>query len=275
VPTATPSPVPLTREQLATLRPWFLPERPGPLVAQHVMATGHGSCLADRWPDPRALVVQTGGNYTLAGDPGAFDPAALRGRVAGFVEAAEGFVSLLRAAVGELHEWPRVVLSLQGPGRPVPEPAGAFPVRRLGPADAGSLARLGEETAWIADSWGGPEGLAAGGTAWGAFAGRRLVAVACPFFVGAVYEDVGVATEPGFRGRGLSTACAAAVCRDVRRRGRTPGWTTSPGNAASLRVAAKLGFALERRDRLLVADVPVPGPEARAAQAWGRSNQDW
>jgi hypothetical protein len=32
--------VPLTPGQLATLRHWFLPERPGPLVAQHVMATG-------------------------------------------------------------------------------------------------------------------------------------------------------------------------------------------------------------------------------------------
>jgi predicted GNAT family acetyltransferase len=78
--------------------------------------------------------------------------------------------------------------------------------------------------------------------------------------VGAVYEDVGVATEPGFRGLGLSSACAAAVCRDVRRRGRLPSWTTSPDNTASLRVAAKLGFRHRRHDRLLVADVPIPEP---------------
>jgi hypothetical protein len=73
----------LTLGQLATLGRWFLPERPGPLIAQHVIATGHGSCLADRWPDPRALAVETGGNWTLAGDPGALDPAALRGRAPG------------------------------------------------------------------------------------------------------------------------------------------------------------------------------------------------
>ena len=66
--------VPLTREQLAGLRHWFLPERPGPLIAQHLIATGNGRCLADRWPGPGALVVETGGNYTLAGDPGALDP---------------------------------------------------------------------------------------------------------------------------------------------------------------------------------------------------------
>jgi RimJ/RimL family protein N-acetyltransferase len=256
--------VPLTRGQLATLGRWFLPERPGPLVAQHVIATGHGGGLADRWPDPRALAVETGGNWTLAGDPGALDPAALRGVVVGFVETPPGFEPLLRAAARELHEWPRVVLSLDGPAGPPPEPGGGHQVRRLGPGDAGSLAALGDETAWIAKSWGGPEGLAAGGTGWGAFAGERLVAVACPFFVGTVYEDLGVATEPEFRGRGLSTACAAAVCRDVADRGRIPSWTTSPDNTASLRVAAKLGFGLRRRDRLLVVDVPIPSVAGQA-----------
>jgi RimJ/RimL family protein N-acetyltransferase len=252
--------VPLTPGQLATLRHWFLPERPGPLVAQHVMATGHGSCLADRWPDPRALVVETGGNWTLAGDPGALDPAALRGRVVGFVETPAEFEPLLAAAARELHVWPRVVLALEGPVQPPPGPRGGHQVRRLGPGDAGSFAGLGDETDWIASSWGGPGGLAASATAWGAFAGERLVAVACPFFLGAVHEDVGVATEPGFRGLGLSTACAAAVCQDVRRRGRVPSWTTSPDNAASLRVAAKLGFRRQRDDRLLVADVPISEP---------------
>jgi RimJ/RimL family protein N-acetyltransferase len=250
--------VPLTPAQLATLRNWFLPERPGPLVAQHVMATGHGSCLADRWPDPRAVVAETGGNYTLAGDPGALDPAALRGRVVGFVEAPAEFEPLLAAATRELHVWPRVVLALEDPVEPPPH-RGGHQLRRLGPEDAGSFAGLGDETDWIANTWGGPGGLAASATAWGAFAGERLVAVACPFFVGAVHEDMGVATEPGFRGLGLGSACAAAVCQDVRRRGRLSSWTTSPDNAASLRVAAKLGFRRQRDDRLLVADVPVPG----------------
>jgi RimJ/RimL family protein N-acetyltransferase len=253
--------VPLTREQLAGLCHWFLPERPGPLIAQHLIATGNGSCLADRWPGPRALVVETGGNYTLAGDPGALDPARLRGLVEGFVEAPAAFEPLLAATARELHEWPRVILTQQDPGRPPPAPRGPHEVRRLGPDDAGPLARLGEDSAWIADTWGGPEGLAAGGTAWGAFAGSRLVAVACPFFVATVYEDLGVATEPGFRRLGLSTACAGAVCQDVRRRGRVPSWTTSPDNTASLRVAAKLGFTLQRRDRLLVVDVPIPVPD--------------
>jgi GNAT superfamily N-acetyltransferase len=255
--------VPLTRAQLATLRHWFLPERPGPLVAQHVLGTGNGTCLADRWPDPRALVVQTGGNHTLAGDPGALDPGDLRDRVAGFVEAPAPFVPLLRAAFGEVVEWPRVILTLEGPAGPVPAPGAGHLVRRLGAGDGDALAALSEETAWIANTWGGPAGLAADGVGWGAFAGERLVAVACPFFVGAVYEDLGVATEPAFRGLGLSPACAGQVVRDVRRRGRVPTWTTSPDNTASLRVADKLGFVPARRDRLYVVGVPVPPPARR------------
>ena len=121
-----------------------------------------------------------------------------------------------------------MVLVLESPGDPPPGHPGAAEVRRLGPGDARSLAGLGSETDWIASTWGGPEGLAASGTGWGAFSERRLVAVSCPFFVGAAFEDLGVATEPGFRGLGLSTACAAAVCEDVRRRGRVQSWTTSP-----------------------------------------------
>jgi len=267
--------IPITVEQLATLRSWFVPDRPGPLVGLHVIQTGNGTCLADRWPDPRALLVESAGNYALTGDPRVLQPPDLRGRVAGFLEAPARFLPLLQAAFPGLLVWDRVVLALEAPPRPPegsgepqgPEgsgepqggaPVGRAPVRRLAAGDADPLGRLGEEAAWIGRTWGGPAGLAAGGTGWGAFAGGRLVSVACSFFVGERHEDVGVATEPGFRGQGLSTACAGAVCEDIFRRGRTPSWTTSPDNAASLRVAAKLGFALQRRDRLYVIEAPIP-----------------
>jgi GNAT superfamily N-acetyltransferase len=254
--------VPITRQQLATVRGWFLPERPGPAVAQHVILTGHGRSLADRWPDPRALAVESAGNYVLAGDPDALDPGELRDQVTGFVDAAEPFVPRLREAATELHEWPRVIFTQER----LPERRGGFPpgqvVRRFDPADAAALAGLGEETGWIAGTWGGPAGLAASGVGWGAFVDGRLAAAACPFFVGWSYEDIGVATEPAHRRLGLSTACAAALCDDIRRRGRTPTWTTSPDNLASRRVAAKLGFTLARRDRLHVVGRPVPAPPA-------------
>jgi RimJ/RimL family protein N-acetyltransferase len=251
----------LTPEQRASLRDWFLPDRPGPLVGLHVLQTGHGACCVDRWPAPRVALVETRGNLALAGDPGALPPGDLRPRLVGFVDAPADFEPLLRATVPTLAVWPRVILELPGDPRPV-APAEAV-IRPLHPADAGQLAGLSREVAWIAATWSGPAGLAASGHAWGAFRSGRLAAVACSFFVGVHYEDIGVVTEPAERGRGLSAACARALCLDIQGRGRRPSWSTSPDNAASLRVAEKLGFSVQRRDRLLVVGQPVPEPARR------------
>src|SRR5262245_13327342 len=79
--------VPRPVEQLTSLRDWFLPDRPGPLVGLHVIQTGNGAARADRWPRPRAVVVDAAGNQSLCGDPEALTPAAVRGPVGGFVEA--------------------------------------------------------------------------------------------------------------------------------------------------------------------------------------------
>ena len=142
VPTEAPSLVPLSRGQLATARHLLPPERPGPMIAQHLLGTGNGSCLADRWPAPRALLVETGGNWTLAGDRArSTRPPWLAGSP-GSSRPRPRSRPLLRAAVRELHEWPRVVLVLEAPGDPPPDCRSAAQVRRLGPGDAGSLAGL-------------------------------------------------------------------------------------------------------------------------------------
>ena len=251
----------LVPQQRATLRDWFLPDRPGPLVGLHVLQTGHGACFVDRWPGPRVALVETGGNLALVGDPGVLTPGELRPRLVGFVDAPAGFEPLLRATVPSLVVWPRVILELPGDPRPV-APAEAV-IRPLHPADAGQLAGLSREVAWIAATWSGPAGLAASGHAWGAFRSGRLAAVACSFFVGVHYEDIGVVTEPAERGRGLSARAHAGAVPGDPGRGRRPSWSTSPDNAASLRVAEKLGFLVQRRDRLLVVGQPVPEPARR------------
>jgi RimJ/RimL family protein N-acetyltransferase len=248
----------LTLEQTVTLKPWILPDRPGPLVGLHVINTGHGRCWADRWPSPRAVLVETAGNYSLAGDPDALTPADLQPHIAGFVEVPEAFVPLLRAAFPDALVWDRVILEL--PGRPRLSQPPDQSIRRLGPADTAQLKGLSQESDWISKTWGGPAGLADGTYAWGAFAEGRLVSVACSFFVGERYEDIGVVTEPEYRGQGLSAACAGSVCRDILDRGRRPSWTTSPDNLASLRVAEKLGFSLQRYDHLYVVGISIPEP---------------
>ena len=220
------------------------------------MQTGNGSVWVDRRPAPRAIIAEIAGNYSLSGDPQALHAAELRERIRGFVAAPPAWLPALESAFPNLTRWERVVLELRSDQHlALPE---NHLVRRLTVTDAHHLWGLSPAAAWITKTWGGPAGLASSGHAWGAFADGRLVSVACTFMVGSRHEDLGVATEPGFQGRGLSTACADALCADVRRRGRQATWSTSPHNLASLRVAAKLGFTERRRDCLYVIGVPIP-----------------
>jgi hypothetical protein len=247
----------LTPRQAVSLLDRLGPERPGPLVGPHVALTGNGAILADRWPAPRALLSLTADNLSLAGDPAALSPEQLRAQVTGFLDAPAAFAPLLRAAFPDLAVWERVIYELDAPSRPA-RPVDAV-VRRLGVDDAGQLWALSRDSAWVAKTWGGPPGLAASGKAWGAFVAERLVSVACSFYVGRQFEELGVVTEPAHRGRGLNLACAHGLCGDIRARGRRPSWTTSPDNGASRRVAERLGFSFRRDDVLYVAGIPIPG----------------
>jgi RimJ/RimL family protein N-acetyltransferase len=251
----------LSHEQVQELRPWFLPERPGPLIGLHLLQTGHGACFADRWPAPEALLVYTTDNYSLLGNPDALTPDDLREHIAGFVEAPPEFLPLLGAAFADVQRWDRVILELRG--EPATSPPVDAEVRRLALDDTVHLWGLSPESAWISKSWGGHAGLAASGRAWGAFVGGRLAAVAATFFQGERYEEIGVVTEPAFRGRGLSVACTRNLVMDILARGGWASWTTSPDNRASLRVAEKLGFQFVRNDYLYVAGMPTPRPAQR------------
>lgn len=224
----------------------FAPERPGPIVHAHVASSGVGRCRADALP-PRTAVAEVAGNIACRGEP------LVVPDLRGLVEAPPEWEPALRA-VADVLVWNRIIAVLPDAA----EPEGRHPVRRLTPSDAAGLAALDPSMTWIAATWGGPAGLAASGMGWGAFDDGRLVSVAASFFVGAVYEDIGVVTAPGFRGRGLSTACAAAVIADIRARGHRPTWTTSPDNTGSRAVAARLGFVHERDDVLHCVGVPIP-----------------
>lgn len=248
----------LNHEQTTMLKEWFLPERPGPLIGSHIINTGHGACFADRWPQPRVLVVEAGGNYTLLGDARHVTAQTLKSVVRGFVECGPRFEPLLREAYPDMQPWPRIVFAQAEPPPPV-TPQG-YTLRLLHAADAAHIQNMDFSLSWIGNTWGGHEGLAASGYAWGALVDDRLVAIACTFFVGSQYEEIGVVTEPHFQRRGFSTACAAMLCRDIWARGHRPSWTTSTDNVASMRVAQKLGFSRQRDDVLYVAGIFIPTP---------------
>ncbi len=248
----------LTDKQAASLKPWFLPDRPGPLVGLHVINSGHGQIFADRWPQPRVVLANANGNMALAGDPEAWQPADLRGQIVGMVDAPPKFRPLLESSFPDLQVWRRVILTHEGD---VPQISTApLSLRRLRPPDDAMLREIHPDISWISTTWSGVEGLASSELAWAAFDGRRIVSVACTFFVGETYEEIGVVTEPAYRGRGLSYACAAALCGDIYNRKRRPSWSTSPDNMASLRVAQKLGFQVQREDILYVIGIEIPEP---------------
>lgn len=55
----------LTPQQCAVLSEVVASEGPGPMVASHVIQTGNGSVWVDHWPDPRAIMAEIAGNYSL------------------------------------------------------------------------------------------------------------------------------------------------------------------------------------------------------------------
>ena len=236
------------------LRPWFTPERPGPLVFEHVARTGHGRVRVDRWPDPRVVLAELPGNLALRGDPEHL-PAAALAELTGFVDAPPEWLPALRASDPATAPWDRLIAVLPATA-PVPPPSAN--VRLLTGDDAPAFAGLSAESAWIAETWGDVPGLLAAGVARGVIVDGRVAALAVPFYLGGRYEDIGVVTEPDHRRRGLSTACAGALIADIRARGHVPTWSTSPDNTGSRGVAARLGFVHERDDVLYALRTPVP-----------------
>lgn len=256
------------------LREWLGAESPGAdAILGHVVNTRHGRCWADRWPAPSALLAETAGNFILRGTAAAIDPAELRPLVQGFVDAPDSFDGLLDEAFPGHVRWDRIVYRLDlgskelelssAAGEPMRAGSSAL-VRFLDADDSPAVEALHPDVKWVAGPWGGPTGLAASGQAVGAFIDERLVAVASTFFLGVRHDEIAVGTEPEFRRRGFSTSCARLLTARSVAAGRVPSWTTSLDNAASRRVAERIGFEFVRFDALHVIGVDVPGSGAEA-----------
>ncbi len=69
---------------------------------------------------------------------------------------------------------------------------------------------------------------------------------------GSRFADVGVHVAEGYRQMGIATAAASMACHGLQADGPVPVWGTGSYNAASLRVAEKLGFVEVARLRFLV-----------------------
>jgi RimJ/RimL family protein N-acetyltransferase len=129
-------------------------------------------------------------------------------------------------------------------------------VRRLGPEDLSLLERAAPELSHI----GYPTlcHLLEQGIVAAAVIGGEVVSVAQTYARTPRHADIGVHTLAPWRGRGFSTAAAALVARQAQREGQTPVWSAGRDNAASLRVAAKLGFQEVSRRLYLIPETPPP-----------------
>lgn len=114
-------------------------------------------------------------------------------------------------------------------------------VRRLTPADLALVEAAPSEVR--GGGYGNINTMLAEGIAAGAIIDGRLVAIACTFARTERHADLGVTTLAPWRGRGFATAAASLVAAALQREEITPVWSVGQHNAASLRVATKLGFA--------------------------------
>jgi GNAT superfamily N-acetyltransferase len=248
--------VPVEPTDRAALRRFFLPERPGPQTALQALGEPRDLCLADRWPQPRMVVVAAPGDLVLAGDPEFLQPAGLKALAfGGKIEAPTIFVPVLEQAFPDLRPWPRIVGTLAG--GPIRPPPSGITVRRLEASDAELAGTIHPDARWVCKHHRDPEAMAASELAWVAIAEERCVSIALPLTQGDTYEDLCVFTDPPFRGLGLSPACVVKLIEDVKRRGRIASWSTSIHNKASLRVAEKMGFQVDREDI-----VHITGPDS-------------
>ncbi|WP_269859122.1 GNAT family N-acetyltransferase [Streptomyces sp. RPT161] len=224
---------------------WFGAEQPGPsALAWHVLATGNGGWWADRPYDARALAVRCADHCLLRGDPRVCTPTGLAPLAGAYIDAPQRFLPLLGAAFRRLTPWERMVYLREEPAPRVAAPAGVT-VRRLTAAD-GFLLAVEPDLAWLAEPWRGPRQLAGRGLLWGAIAEGRLVSVAGTYFLGSRHADVGVATAPAHRRRGLALACVAGLCSDIDSAGLAASWTVARDNPASRSLAWRAGFRLRR-----------------------------
>jgi GNAT superfamily N-acetyltransferase len=125
---------------------------------------------------------------------------------------------------------------LAGPDQVVRDPV----VRRLTLADLKLLASAPLELR--AGLWDSPRTLLREGIVACAVVSGEIVATALTTAYSDRYAEIGVYTREGYRGRGYATAAASLVAQGAQEGGRIPVWGAGAHNAASLRVAQKLGF---------------------------------
>ena len=223
-----------------------LGDTPETAISAHKLR--RGLCRAYVAGDPSHFDGAVIESFDLPEEPAAFgaDPEVLWG----LLQSVEGWecvnvASAIAPALGRLlEERMRVPVRHHGDIYHVlTRPAAPFPndaVRQLALDDL-ELLKSGP-FAFPGGGFGGPGPLLAHGIAACAIVAGQIACFAHTYARSALHADIGVATVEAWRGRGFGTDAASLVARRVQEAGQTPVWSAGEDNAASLRVAQKIGF---------------------------------
>ena len=119
-------------------------------------------------------------------------------------------------------------------------------VRLLTSEDVGRLAKAPAEVQ--GNGYKTHEAMLTDGIAAGAVVDDNIVAIAHIYAETDLHADIGVSTVEQWREKGFATAAASLVAQEIQAKGKVPAWSCGEDNAASLRVAQKLGFTeIDRR----------------------------
>ena len=129
------------------------------------------------------------------------------------------------------------------------EPVHYYPneaVRLLTSEDVGRLAKAPAEVQ--GNGYKTHEAMLTDGIAAGAVVDDNIVAIAHIYAETDLHADIGVSTVEQWREKGFATTAASLVAQEIQAKGKVPAWSCGEDNAASLRVAQKLGFTeIDRR----------------------------
>ena len=100
-------------------------------------------------------------------------------------------------------------------------------------------------------SWDSNEAFLEKGLGYAAMDSDRVAAVAFSSAVSSSEIDIGVETDPDYRGRGLAAGVAAKMCEAVLALGKKPVWACSTMNTASAKTAERIGFRNVREKNVI------------------------
>lgn len=119
------------------------------------------------------------------------------------------------------------------------------------PMDVAFLARrdlknMESAVGWVRSFWSDTAVFAQRGLGFAVVVGQAVASWALSVYAGEGALELGVETAAAYRGQGLATLAADACLEACLARGVTPHWQCDAANTASVRLAARLGFAPQR-----------------------------